>query len=30
MGISTFVQRIVIGVAIILAVLLTVLREERR
>jgi len=30
MGISTFVQRIVIGVAIILAVLVTVLREERR
>lgn len=30
MGISTFVQRIVIGVAIIAAVLLTVLREERR
>lgn len=30
MGISTFVQRILIGVAIILAVLLTVLREDRR
>jgi ribose transport system permease protein len=30
LGISTFVQRVVIGVAIIVAVLLTVLREERR